>query len=144
MSFLKRLIPIKANIMLDFENLDREMSKHILKGYVRLVSEESFKVENIRLEVKQTEIYTSTYTHHDPKTNRTERRTKTHRDVLYSHDFSISESFDVVKGFQRDFPFEIEIPDQLTRKSGGSIDRVIKAVANVKGRPDITYERTFY
>ena len=128
MSFLKRLVPVKAELILDYQNEDISAA-HRLKGNVRIESEDTLSVEQVLLKVTVQE----------------ERRTSNKVDVyppLYSKDINIGESFAATMGVKRDFPFEIEIPD-YDATHGGAIWTYVKAVAKLKGRPDLIKNKNY-
>ncbi len=138
MSFLKRLVPVKASMQLSLERFNQYEDKP-LKGLVQLESRDEFKIECVRLEIRVEEVWTEL--RHVPSGprgqgggNREVRVTK----KLYSQDVPVSESFEVGKGDRSDFPFEVKTP--VLSPTRGTITHSVKAVANVKGRPDVTKE----
>jgi len=133
MSFFKKLVPLKAEMTLNLEKSDIGQP---LKGLASLESKDKFKVENVRLEIRVTETWKESRTVSSSKGPRTARTTVT--STLYSRDVPIAESFDMGSGDKRDFPFEVAIP--MYQSTRGQITYSLKAVANVKGRPDITKE----
>ncbi len=141
MSFLKRLVPLKANVTLDYQNEDIG-SSHRLKGYARLESEDNFKVEQVRLEIRVNEVYRHSSRRYNSSTKKWENYTATENLSLYSKDIPISESFEASKGFKQDFPFEFEIPD-YDAAHGEAVWNYVKAVVNVKSRPDLTQNKNY-
>ena len=138
MSFFKRLIPLKADMQVNLEKMDVEHGEPI-KGIARLESKDKFKVEGVRLEIRVKESW------REPRTTTDSRgHTSTHMTTvtatLYSRDVPIAESFDMGVGDKRDFPFEVTsgLPFYQSSRYGGRIQYGFKAVANVKGRPDVT------
>jgi hypothetical protein len=128
MSFLKRLVPVKAEMILDYQNEDIGAA-HRVKGYAKIESEDTFSVEQVFLKVTVQE----------------ERRINNKVDVhppLYSKDINIGESFNATVGVKRDFPFEIEIPD-YDATHGGAIWTYVKAVAKLRGRPDLIKNKNY-
>jgi len=135
MSFFKKLIPLKAEMRLQPENLDVKEGEP-LKGLASLESREKFKVESVRLEIRVKETYWTWRTIHTSRGTQSSRSKVTQ--TLYSRDVPIAESFDMANGDKRDLPFEVTIP--MYQPTRGQITYSLKAVANVKGRPDITKE----
>ncbi len=132
-------MPLKADMQLRFES--SEVGKdEVVKGSARLESKDEFKVEAVRLEIRVKETwreYRPRYSSRGPAGGSNAKVTQT----IYSQDVPISESFEVEKELARDFPFEVKIP--VIRPTRGTIAYSIKAVANVKGRPDVTKEIEF-
>ena len=134
MSFFKKLVPLKAEMSLQVGNFVGE--EEPLKGLVSLESRDNFKVDNVRLEIRVKETWKEWRTISTSKGPRSSRTTVT--TTLHSQDVSISEPFDIAKGEKKDFPFEVTMP--MYQPTRGQITYSLKAVANVKGRPDVTKE----
>lgn len=66
----------------------------------------------------------------------TVRETRT----LHSEDIRVAPGFDMPKGFKDEFPFSIGMPPLRPTMPNGVIERKIKGVLAVKGRPDKTHE----
>ena len=62
--------------------------------------------------------------------------------IFFEKIFPLSGSFEASAGYYGDYPFEIIIPLYYS-KHHGSIHRMITAVANVKGRPDVVSDEMF-
>lgn len=138
MSFLKKLVPLNADMQLSFESINVKEDEP-MKGLARLESRDKFKVEGVRLEIRVKETWTKY--RHVPSGSRGSGGGMKAVQVtkkLYSQDVSISESFEVGSGDQRDFPFEVKIP--VFHPTRGTVTYSVKAVTNVKGRPDVTKE----
>ena len=137
MSFLKRLIPLKAQMGLSVENISVPEGTPF-KGSAAMSSEEVFHVENVRMEVRVWEKYMEDEWvregDHDV------RKTVEKRDTRYSQNVIISQPFDSAKGGRVEYPFEVTMPRYVPSRNNGSIIYSLKAVANVKGRPDVTRE----
>lgn len=140
MGFFKRLIPLKADMQVNLEKMDVEYGEPI-KGIARLESKDNFKVECVRLEINVWEIYQAPEIETDSKGNQRQVM-KEKSDVLYSRNVEISAPFDMAVGENKDFPFELTsgLPYFQPTHYGGRISYAFKAVANVKGRPDVTKE----
>jgi hypothetical protein len=135
MGFLKRLIPIKSKMSINF--LEVDLAQGRLKGQAHLECEEPIRVEEVRLEAKTYEKYT--IRRRDSKgRHQTVQETATYFEKVVP----ISQSFEVSTGYRGDYPFEIVIP-LYKSNHGGRISRMIKAVANVKGRPDVVSDEMF-
>lgn len=137
MSFFKKIIPLRAEMLLQLDTLKLEEGKP-LKGVAGLESKDNFRVENVRLEIRVEETW---------KEWRSVRASGGSRSMwatvhatVYSNDVPISESFDMGKGEKKEFPFEVTIPAYQSTKRDGKVSYSLKAVANVKGRPDLTKE----
>ena len=137
MSFFKRLIPLKAQMNMNLENISVTEGTP-LKGAASLVSDDVFQVEHIRMEVRVWEKYTQD--EWARVGDRDVRRTVERRDTRYSQDVIISQSFPATKGSSTEYPFEITMPRYAPARNNGAIIYSLKAVANVKGRPDVTKE----
>ncbi|HYY92391.1 MAG TPA: hypothetical protein VE955_10420 [Candidatus Dormibacteraeota bacterium] len=60
------------------------------------------------------------------------------QDVLFSRDVQVSGPNDFGSGPTQTFPFSVGMPAMRARRPGGSIQNSLKAVVQVKGRPDMT------
>ncbi len=140
MSFLKRLVPLKAEMGLNLQSLTVENGQPF-KGSASLRSNDSFQVEEVRMEIRVTEKYKEQAWERDGNGNmRQVLRDK--EDVLYSQDVPVSQPFGMKSGDAKDFPFEVTIPMRAPARFGGAVTYSLKAVANVKGRPDVTKSAT--
>jgi len=135
MSFLKRLMPLRADISLQVEKLNVQDGEPI-KGIVNLESKEAFKIEVVRLEVRVEETWKEWRQMHTSRGSQSSRTTV--HATVYSNDVPLSEPFDIARGEKKDFPFEVMIP--MYQPTRGQITYSLKAVASVKGRPDVTKE----
>ena len=137
MSFFKRLIPLKAQMNIILENVSVHEGQPF-KGSATLSSDDNFQVEHVRMEIRVFEKYTEDQWvrtgDHD------ERRTVEKKDTRYSQNVTISQPFNMTKGDRPEFPFEVTMPMYERSRSNGGIIYSLKAVANVKGRPDVTKE----
>ncbi len=137
MSFFKRLIPLKAQMNLNVENISVTEGSPI-KGKAVLAPEENFQVEHVRMEVRVWEKYTEDQWVREG--NQDVRRTVEKKDTRYSQNVIISQPFDAQKGASAEYPFEVTMPRYMASRANGAIIYSLKAVANVKGRPDVTRE----
>jgi len=137
MSFFKRLIPLKAQLSLNLENISVTEGTPI-KGEAALTPEENFRVEHMRMELRVWEKYTEDMWVREG--NRDVRRTVEKMDTRYSQNVVISQAFDALKGNGSEYPFEVTMPRYMPSRGNGAIIYSLKAVANVKGRPDVTRE----
>lgn len=136
MSFFKRLVPLKADMNLSLQSLTVENGQPF-KGAASLVSRDNFNVEGVRMEIRVTEDWQEQGWERDSSGNQRQvmQRKKA---VLYSQDVPVSQSFDMHNGDKKDFPFEVTIPMRMPSRYSGAVSYSLKAVANVKGRPDVT------
>ncbi len=140
MSFLKRLVPLKADIGLNLQSLTVENGQPF-KGSASLHSSDNFQVQEVRMEIRVTEKYQEQAWERDANGNmRQVLRNK--EDTLYSQNVPVSQQFEMKNGDSRDFPFEVTIPMRTPARFGGMVNYTLKAVANVKGRPDVTKTAT--
>jgi hypothetical protein len=136
MSFLKGILPIKAKMWVQLDEL--AWLGQSMKGVVFLQSEEIFKAENVRLELRVRENYTEIVRRRDSKGNyhnEIVRQTDTH----FSKDVPISEPFTTAINERKEFPFTTSFPT-VNARHGGVVTYYLKAVANVSGRMDVTDE----
>ncbi len=137
MSFFKRLIPLKAKMDLNLENVSVTEGTPI-KGKAVLVPEENFSVEHIRMELRVWEKYTEDQWVREG--NQDVRRTVEKKDVRYSQNVIVSQPFEAQRAGNVEYPFEVTMPRYAPSRFNGAIIYSLKAVANVKGRPDVTRE----
>jgi hypothetical protein len=138
--FFKRLDPINADLSV---LLDKPMFNEgeALTGKLVLSSDEAVHADEIRLEVRVTETYeTPTYT---TIGNRVQPTVQRQTRELYADDVDVSGPLDISKGYKGEFPFTTNVIPPIRATMGGLIDRKIKGVVAVKGRPDKTKEIGF-
>jgi hypothetical protein len=136
MSFFKRLVPLKADMNLTLQSLTVENGQPF-KGTANLVSRDNFNVEEVRMEIRVTETWEEQTWERDQNGNQRQVMQKKEA-VLYSQNVPVSQPFEMHSGDTKDFPFEVTIPMRMPSKYGGAVYYGLKAVANVKGRPDVT------
>ena len=107
------------------------------KGLAILESRDKFNVEEVRMEIRVMESYEEPTWEEDARGNRRQVM-KREMDIRYSQDVPISQPFDMTDGGKKEFPFEVTIPMYQPTRYGGVVTYSLKAVANVKGRPDVT------
>ena len=129
MGFLNRFTQPKAEIDLKITSVDLNENK--ITGCVSLSCTEAFKLDDVRLEAQVSEIHTQT------NVGLTGIKVNQHRDVYLDQKFPLSGVIEGSAGYKGEFPFEIVIPVPVS-KHGNKVDFKLKAVANIKGRPDIT------
>ncbi len=137
MSFFKRLLPLKAKMDMTLENISVTEGTPI-KGKAVLTPEENFEVEHVRMELRVWEKYTEDAWVREG--DRDVRRTVEKKDTRYSQNVIISQAFSAQKGNGTEYPFEVTMPRYVASRFNGAIIYSLKAVANVKGRPDVTRE----
>ncbi len=108
------------------------------KGSAVLGSEEEFPVEGVRMELRVWEKYTEDQWVRVGDQN--VRKTVEKQDTRYSQNIAIGQSFAASKGGSVEYPFEVTMPRYLPSRTNGAIIYSLKAVADVKGRPDVTKE----
>ncbi len=137
MSFLKRIIPLKAQMSMNLENVSVTEGTPF-RGSAVLASDDSFQIENVRMELRVWERYTEDQWVQE--NNQSVRRTVQKKDTRYSQDVIVSQPFAATKGSRTEYPFEVTMPRYMASRMDGGIIYSLKAVANVKGRPDVTRE----
>ena len=137
MSFFKRLIPLKAQMSLSVESISVTEGTPV-RGKAVLMPEENFQVEHVRMELRVWERYTEDAWVREG--NQTVRRTVEKKDTRYSQNVIISQAFDAQKGNGSEYPFEVTMPRYVPSRGNGAVIYSLKAVANVKGRPDVIRE----
>jgi ribosomal protein L40E len=134
-----RLNPINAwvSVLLDKPTF---LEGENITGRVAVDSDEEVKVDEVRLEIRITETFLTTRIVHDRYGSRptTVQETK----ILHSENVRISPGFNMPKGFRDQFPFSIALPPVRPTMPNGVIERRIKGVVAVKGRPDKVHEIT--
>ena len=139
MGFFDRINPINAKLTVQLDK-PSFLEGETVTGRVKLDSDEAVRADEIRLEIRVTESYYTVKTvwrdgHPSQVTN---RETKT----LISEDVRICGALDIAKGYQDEFPFSISLPPTRPTMPNGVVERRIKGVVAVKGRPDKTHEIT--
>ena len=109
-----------------------------MKGIVFLQSEEVFKAEQVRLELRVREVYTEVVRRRDSKGNYHNERVS-HTVTHFSKDVPISEPFTTFINERREFPFTTSFPI-VNASHRGVVTYYLNAVANVSGRMDVTNE----
>jgi hypothetical protein len=137
MSFFKRLIPLKAQMSMNLENVSVAEGTPF-KGSAVLASDDNFQVEHVRMEIRVWEKYSEDQWVREG--DRDVRRTVEKKDTRYSQNVIISQPFTAAKGDRVEYPFEVTMPRYVPARNNGAIIYSLKAVANVKGRPDVTKE----
>ena len=108
------------------------------KGKVTLASDDNFQVEHIRMELRVWEKYTEDIWTQENGHN--VRKSVQKKDKRFSQNVVISQPFAATKGGRTEYPFEVTLPRYVPSRNNGAITYSLKAVANVKGRPDVTKE----
>lgn len=110
------------------------------KGKAVLESDEEFPVETVRMELRVWEKYME-----DEWVrlgDRDVRNTVEKKDTRYSQNVTIGQAFTASRGGSVEYPFEVTMPRYLPARGNGAIIYSLRAVADVKGRPDVTHEVT--
>ncbi len=136
MGFLKGLLSVKAEMNMQVD--EKAWLGLPMKGMVKIEAHNAFRVENLVLQIRVIE-------HHMVMRKRKDQHGHTIEQLVdaatthYYQDLPIAKSFEASAGGKMDFPFEINIPVQ-TPKDPAATDYSIKAVANIKNRPDLSFE----
>jgi sporulation-control protein spo0M len=135
--FFKRLDPINADfsVMLDKSTfLDGEP----INGKLVLDSDEAVNADEIRLEIRVIETFQAP--RYQSVGGQVRQVMETQTKKLHSEDVKISGPLGISKGYKGEFPFTVSIPPMAPTMAGGTINRKVKGVLAVKGRPDKTDE----
>ncbi|MGD0395666.1 MAG: hypothetical protein ABSB26_01990 [Nitrososphaerales archaeon] len=108
------------------------------RGSAVLASDDNFQVEQARVEIRVWEKYPQDQWVREG--DRDVRRTVERKDTRYSQNFTISQPFTATKGNRVEYPFKVTMPRYMPARNNGAITYSLKAVADVKGRPDVTKE----
>jgi len=135
--FFKRLDPVNADVSL-LLNKSTFLEGEPITGKLVLNSDEAVRADEIRLEIRATETF------HAPTFKsvggQVRQTMETQTKQLHAEDVRLSGSLDISKGYKEEFPFTVGIPPMGPTMPGGIINRKIKGVVAVKGRPDKTEE----
>ncbi|MEW6592819.1 MAG: sporulation protein [Candidatus Hadarchaeota archaeon] len=135
-----RLNPINAKVSVQLDKSTFAEGEQIT-GNVFLDSDENVRADEIRLEVRVTETYQAPAWRYSG--GRAYQTMETHVKNLHSEDVRVSGPFDVAKGMKESFPFSFNAPPVRPTMPNGIINRRIKGVVAVKGRPDKTQDASF-
>ena len=137
MGFFDRMNPINAKltVLLDKSSF---LEGETITGRVGLVSDEAVHADEIRLEIRVTESYSTLRTIW--QNGRPQQVSNREVKTLVSENARVSGALDITKGDNEEFPFSISIPPTRPTMPNGIIERRLKGVMAVKGRPDKTHE----
>ena len=128
LGFFNRFSVPKAQIILTISEVS--LTEARVKGKVHVECGEAFRAEEVRLEARVFENWEHKVRDHNGKIviqHETEQ--------FFSRDLPLSGVFEATPGYQGDYPFDIVIPRHESMHNK-PISRTLKAVVNVKGRPD--------
>ena len=105
-------------------------------GKVNVDAGEYIQSLGVRVEARVFENYTELVwvTINNTRVQEHQRR----QNVLFSRDVQVNGPNDFGAGPTQTFPFSVGMPSCRPTKPGGSIENSLKAVVQVKGRPDLT------
>jgi predicted Zn-ribbon and HTH transcriptional regulator len=131
----KRFEPVKAEIALNLENYTVADGEPF-KGTTVLTASEDLHVDEVRIDVRITEESQS----ETKSTKGFSMEGSSYKSINYvfSQNIPVSQGFDIGKGESKEIPFEVNV--RMWPATDGHIVYHLKAVANVKGRPDVTKE----
>ena len=136
MSFLKGLLSVKADLKMQVD--ENAWLGLPMKGTVTIDAREAFRVEAIILQIRVVSHHMVMRNRKDPHGHVT-RQSVDSEYVHYYQDLPISKSVEAAAGSKLDFPFRINIPVQTPNDPAATV-YMIKAVANLKNRPDLSFE----
>ncbi len=143
MGLFGKLNPINAKVSV---MLDKPMfgDGEPVTGKLIVVSDEDVRADEIRVEIN---IMETGYSSGGPEVSiggltLRGRQQPPKRHVVNRHNERVvlSGPLDVYKGYSGEFPFSMSLPSVVPSMSSGVIERKIKGVVAVKGRPDKTHE----
>src|SRR5437899_5732335 len=108
-------------------------------GKVNIEAEEYIQSKGVKVEARVVESWNEMVWVTLPNNMRiqeNQRRTNN----LYQRDVQVAGATDFGKGPAREFPFSVGIPPCRATRGGSSVQNLLKAVLQVKGRPDMTNE----
>ena len=136
MGFLKDLLSVKADMNVQVD--EKAWLGLPMKGTVTIDAREAFRVEVIVLQIRVVSHHMVMRNRKDPHGHVTRQSVDTEH-VHYYQDLPISKSVEVAAGGNLEFPFRINIPVQTPNDPAATV-YMIKAVANLKNRPDLSFE----
>ena len=146
MSFFKkfkgRFTKPKSNVSLTIPKSTFELGED-LKGAIVVSSQEEFDATEVRAELRCVEKKKREKTEYDERQKRNVRRVYWDTATLHSANPRASGALHLTPGFNKTFPFNVNIPAG-GRESFDSVDGgvtwSIKGVVAIDGRPDVTSE----
>src|SRR3989475_13026785 len=108
-------------------------------GKVNVQAQEYIQSLGVRVEARVFENYEEMVWVTLPNNQRIQERQR-RQNVLFSRDVQVTGPNDFGSGPTQTFPFSVGIPPCRPTRGGASIQNLLKAVLQVKGRPDMTNE----
>lgn len=136
MSFLKRLVPLRAHLSVALQQLVVGEGDPF-RGVAVLQADEPFLASQVRLEVRVVESWVQTRRERDPQGHEKSVRREM-KETRFSQDVPVSGPFSVAAGETKQMPLEAWAP--FVQPTLGAVSYSLKAVVAVKGRPDVTAE----
>ncbi|MDI6814144.1 MAG: sporulation protein [Desulfitobacteriaceae bacterium] len=137
MRLFGRFNPINAKLSVQLDK-STFVEGEPVTGKLLLNSDEAVHADEMRVEVRITETYQTPVWRHVG--GRVHQTTETRVNLLHSENVRVCGPFDVTKGHAEAFPFSVNLPPVRPTMPNGIIERKIKGVLAVKGRPDKTQE----
>ena len=106
-------------------------------GKVNVQAQEYIQSLGVRVEARVFENYEEMVWVTLPNNQRIQERQR-RQNVLFSRDVQVTGPNDFGSGPTQTFPFSVGIPPCRATRGGATVENSIKAVVQVKGRPDLT------
>ncbi len=106
-------------------------------GKVNVQAQEYIQSLGVRVEARVFENYEEMVWVTLPNNQRIQERQR-RQNVLFSRDVQVTGPNDFGSGPTQTFPFSVGIPPCRATRGGASVENSLKAVVQVKGRPDLT------
>jgi hypothetical protein len=128
-------MPPKGKVWISFDKPNFVENEPVV-GKVNIEANEYIQSIGVKVEARVFENYTEMVwvTINNQRFQQPEHR----QNALFSRDVQVSGPADFGKGPTQTFPFSVAMPVCRPTRSGGSIENSLKAVVQVKGRPDMT------
>ena len=142
MGLFKRFKKPKTSVSLTLPKSTVELGED-LKGAITVSSQEEFDATEVRAELRCVEKRRRERYEYDDRLRRNVRRVYWDASTLHSVDPKASDKLHMLPGFQKTFPFNVNIPAGGRESFDGldaNVTWSIKGVVAIDGRPDVTSE----
>jgi hypothetical protein len=135
MGLFDHLRPPKGKVWISFDK-PTFLEGEAVVGKVNVEAGEYIQSLGVKVEARVFENYTELVwvTVNNTRVQENQRR----QNVLFSRDVQVSGPNDFGSGPTQTFPFSVGMPSCRPTRAGGSVENSLKAVVQVKGRPDMT------
>lgn len=136
MGLLSHLTHPKGKIWISLDK-GTFMEGETVTGKVNIEAEEYIPGKGVKVEARVIESWSELVWITLPNNQRVQENQRRENN-LYARDVQVSGPSDFGKGPAQTFPFSVGIPPCKPTRGGSSVQNVLKAVLEVKGRPDMT------